>query len=130
MVLFKPKKIIFDQIPCMANMDRTHPLDSKSMHERTPPIENTAVLGRAPPVGDAMEIVSEIDEKVLNFVDIENQNFLEKVEISMLDVSVCSLSDCALDIGVDEFVLDSESKIDKTFPIFGRTPPLCCRCWC
>ena len=50
---------------------------------------------------------------------------MESVEISMLDLSVKLLSDDGvLDVGVDEFVPDSESMFDQTPPVFDRTPPI------
>ena len=100
-----------------------HYFDSKSIPDQGPPIENIARLDRNPSIGDSMEIDLDIDEKIPT-VDIENHNILEGVEISMLDVSVCSLSDSVLDDGVGEFVLNSESMFDINPPILDRTPPL------
>ena len=71
--VFEPEIITFDQTPPFRNvdiLDKTHPLDSESMLvDQTIPIENISILDRTPPIGDPMEIVWEIGEKIPSIVD-------------------------------------------------------------
>ena len=123
--VFGPETTITDLIPPVGNQDILdyHSFDSKSIPDQGPPFENIAILDRNSSIDDSMEIDLDIDERI-PIVDIENHNILESVEISMLDASVCSLSDSVLDDGVGEFVLNSESMFDINPPILDRTPPL------